>query len=54
MRICAGLFRTRDLDGALAQLKALNPRAVILLTRGAEGAELHANGKRLAAGLPAH
>lgn len=42
-----GLFRTRDLDGALAQLKALNPRAVVMLTRGAEGAELHADGQRL-------
>ena len=42
-----GLFRTRDLDGALAQLKALNPRAVVMLTRGAEGAELHAEGQRL-------
>jgi fructokinase len=31
----------------LAQLNALNPRAVILLTLGAEGAELHAQGKRL-------
>ena len=42
-----GLFRTRDLDGALERLKALNPRAVVMLTRGAEGAELHAHGRRL-------
>ena len=42
-----GLFRTRDLDGALAQLKALNPQAIVLLTRGADGAQLHANGKCL-------
>ncbi|MBI3528439.1 MAG: carbohydrate kinase [Betaproteobacteria bacterium] len=41
-----GLFRTRDMDGALAQLQALNPRAVVMLTRGAEGAELHADGRR--------
>ena len=42
-----GLFRTRDEDAALAQLKALNPHASILLTRGAEGAELHVGGQRL-------
>lgn len=47
-----GLFRTRDLDGALAQLKALNPRAVVMLTRGAEGAELHAEGQRLRQASP--
>ncbi|MEO8133067.1 MAG: carbohydrate kinase [Betaproteobacteria bacterium] len=42
-----GLFRTNDEDGALAQLKALNPRAAILLTLGAQGAELHAGDRRL-------
>ena len=42
-----GLFRTRDEDAALAQLKAFNPHASILLTRGAEGAELHVGGQRL-------
>ena len=42
-----GLFRTRDRDSALAQLKALNPQAVVLVTLGAEGAELHGEGKRL-------
>jgi fructokinase len=42
-----GLFRNRDPDSALAQLNALNPQAVILLTLGAEGADLHAHGKRL-------
>ncbi len=42
-----GLFRTRDEDAALAQLKALNPHAAVLLTRGAEGAELHVGGQRL-------
>ena len=41
-----GLFRTDDAVGALARLKALNPRAVILLTLGAQGAELHAQGQR--------
>ena len=42
-----GLFRTHDAAKALAQLKALNPQATILLTRGAGGAELHAHGQRL-------
>ena len=42
-----GLFRTHDAADALAQLKALNPDATVLLTRGAEGAELHAHGQRL-------
>ncbi len=42
-----GLFRTQNRQSALAQLNALNPRAVILLTLGADGAELHAQGKRL-------
>ena len=42
-----GLFRTRDLDGALTQLKALSPQAIVLLTRGAGGAELHAHGQCL-------
>lgn len=42
-----GLFRTQDEDSALAQLKALNPRAAIMLTRGAQGAELHAGAQRL-------
>ena len=47
-----GLFRTRDEDAALAQLKALNPHAAVLLTRGAEGAELHVGGQRLHQGSP--
>lgn len=42
-----GLFRSRDPESALAQLKALNPQAVILLTLGAVGAELHADGQLL-------
>ncbi|HKB81794.1 MAG TPA: carbohydrate kinase [Burkholderiales bacterium] len=42
-----GLFRTSDQVGALAQLKALNPKAAIMVTLGAEGAELHSRGQRL-------
>jgi fructokinase len=50
-----GLFRTRDEDVALAQLRALNPRAAIMLTRGAHGAELHAGAQKLhQASPPAH
>jgi fructokinase len=47
-----GLFRTRDPQRALAQLQALNPRAAVLLTLGAEGAELHAQGLRLRQACP--
>ena len=47
-----GLFRTRDPQSAMAQLKALNPQAVIMLTLGAKGAELHADGKRLQQASP--
>ena len=36
-----GLFRTDDMKRALATLRAFNPAAPVLLTRGAEGAELH-------------
>jgi len=42
-----GLFRTPDPQSGLAQLKALNPQAVVLVTLGAKGAELHADGQRL-------
>jgi fructokinase len=42
-----GLFRTQDPQSALAQLKALNPQAVVLVTLGSAGAELHADGQRL-------
>ena len=48
-----GLFRTRDEADALAQIKALNPRAAIMLTLGANGAELHAGGRRLHRASPA-
>ena len=47
-----GLFRTPDTDSAMAQLKALNPRAIVLLTLGASGAELHAHGQRLRQASP--
>ncbi|RZT06213.1 fructokinase [Duganella sp. CF402] len=36
-----GLFRTDDVRQALTRLRALNPEASILLTRGADGAEFH-------------
>lgn len=42
-----GLFRTHDEDAALARLKELNAQAVVLLTRGAAGAQLHAGGRCL-------
>jgi fructokinase len=42
-----GLFRTDDPAEGFAQLRALNPTAPILLTRGAEGAELHLAGSAL-------
>jgi len=40
-----GIFRTGDAPGALAKLKAMNPAAAVLITTGADGAELHAGGK---------
>jgi fructokinase len=39
-----GLFRTEDRNHALSKLKSLSPGAAILLTLGAQGAELHADG----------
>jgi len=48
-----GLFRTGDVRAALAQLRALNPGAEILLTRGAEGAEFHAGDQAWRASPPA-
>ncbi|WP_306392192.1 carbohydrate kinase family protein [Telluria beijingensis] len=47
------LFRTDDLATALARLRALNPAATILFTRGAQGAELHAGGQAWRAAAPA-
>jgi len=43
-----GLFRTADPGRGLASLRAINPTVPILLTRGADGAELHLPDSRLA------
>lgn len=40
-----GLFRTADEDGAFEHLRAMNPEAPILYTRGGKGAALHAGRK---------
>lgn len=40
-----GLFRTQDEDGAFERLRAMNPTAPILYTRGGEGAALYAGDK---------
>lgn len=40
-----GLFRTQDEDAAFATLRAMNPAAAFLYTRGAEGASLYAEGQ---------
>jgi fructokinase len=40
-----GLFRTDDRNQALSQLQLLSPGAAILVTLGAQGAELHAQGQ---------
>jgi fructokinase len=48
-----GLFRTRDMAAAFARLRALNPRASVLLTRGAEGAEYHCGPRAWRAAAPA-
>nr|MBP8278032.1 carbohydrate kinase [Propionivibrio sp.] len=40
-----GLFRTEDEDAAFARLRAMNPEAPILYTRGGEGAALYAGDK---------
>jgi fructokinase len=37
----AGLFRTADADRAFPRLQAINPHAVYLYTKGAQGASLH-------------
>jgi fructokinase len=42
-----GLFRTADVLEGFAGLRKLNPTAPVLLTRGAEGAELHVGSKVL-------
>jgi fructokinase len=48
-----GLFRTGDATAALARLSAMNPDAAILFTRGALGAEYHAQGQAWRAPAPA-
>jgi fructokinase len=48
-----GLFRTDDPAEGFARLRAINATAPILLTRGAEGAELHLTGKVLTQRPPA-
>ena len=48
-----GLFRTEDEDAAFARLRAMNPEAPILYTRGGEGAALYAGDKVWRAVTPA-
>lgn len=48
-----GLFRTGDTRAALERLRQLNPSAVILLTRGADGAELFSGPQAWHAAPPA-
>ena len=48
-----GLFRTKDTAAAFARLRALNPGASVLLTRGAEGAEYHCGDRAWRAAAPA-
>ena len=47
-----GLFRTEDDDAAFERLRAMNPEAPILYTRGSEGAALYAAGKAWNAAPP--
>lgn len=42
-----GLFRTNDVTEGFTRLRELNPSVPILLTRGAEGAEMHVASKVL-------
>jgi fructokinase len=48
-----GLFRTADTAAALARLRAMNPAANILFTRGELGAELYTGGQAWRASAPA-
>jgi len=48
-----GLFRTDDTSKGLVRLRALNPSAPILLTRGAGGAEMHVGSRVLRQAPPA-
>ena len=40
-----GLFRTEDEDGSFAKMRAMNPAAAFLYTRGAEGAAMYVGDK---------
>jgi len=42
-----GLFRTENVAEGLARLRAISPSAPILLTRGADGAEMHVGSRVL-------
>ncbi|HWA14276.1 MAG TPA: carbohydrate kinase [Burkholderiales bacterium] len=48
-----GLFRTSDVPDALRALRAFNPSAPVLLTRGAEGAALYSGGEAFTQAPPA-
>ena len=47
-----GLFRTTDEAGSFARLRAMNPHAAYLYTRGSEGATMYAEGKTWSAKPP--
>jgi fructokinase len=47
-----GLFRCADADAAFAELRAFNPQATYLYTRGAEGARLYRGKDAWQAGAP--
>lgn len=49
----AGLLRTDDLDAAFDTLRAMNPDACYLYTKGARGASLHWKGESWEAAAPA-
>jgi fructokinase len=49
----AGLFRTDDVERAFATLRAFNPAASYLYTRGAQGASLHVGGEAWHVAAPA-
>ena len=48
-----GLLRTEDLDAAFAALRAMNPQACYLYTKGARGASLHAGEQAWEVAAPA-
>jgi len=47
-----GLFPELELDAALARLRAFNPAALVLLTRGGQGASLYRGAERCDARAP--